>query len=664
MQSSVRWALLTTDPVTGTQGTPATEQVYDFDKIGQVVKHQQKIDNQSYLLEYGYNLAGQLISEKYPSGRIVNVSYDANGRLSSVADAQRTYLSGVAFNSQTLPSQMNFGNGTNQTFGFNDRLQMTNQTLSRSSETLQKYDYGYGQIDSNGNLDTSKNNGQLARVESHIGTAKQWTQKFKYDSIGRLSETEEKRGDTNALTYKQKFDFDKFGNLYRKNASNPTSGQENPLSFAPIEDGDINKATNRLATNTTYDEAGNVTQDNKFRNINFSYDANGRMFKTSNIDNTNQANSVYDASGNRVATKIADVWTFLIYDAFGKMVAEYGGLQSSDEGGVKYVLQDWQGSVRGVLNNSGFVQSRTDYQAFGEEIQSGIGLRTSVQGFGAENNLIQKYASTERDKATGLDHTWFRKNENKAGRWTSPDPYNGSMSLSNPQSFNRYSYVENEPTNFVDPSGLQLRYYDVSQGMSCVLKEDGIFHCTEYINRYWYDDGIGNYNPSDGGGFDGGDGIGDGDNISEDNVSENCVKVLKNKGLWNKILKADKNATFFDVDKIQDQPASKYFGSKGTKGLTVGQYFDRLGHDAFAFVRGSGGITGIYSRGGEDSLSPNLRLHEVSHLAYPVGSDLDISLARKLGLQVNKGQSASSAISNYFKNDCDPSLLKKKKGRK
>ncbi len=28
------------------------------------------------------------------------------------------------------------------------------------------------------------------------------------------------------------------------------------------------------------------------------------------------------------------------------------------------------------------------------------------------------------------------------------------MSVGNPQSFNRYSYVENQPTNFIDPSGL------------------------------------------------------------------------------------------------------------------------------------------------------------------------------------------------------------------
>jgi RHS repeat-associated protein len=61
---------------------------------------------------------------------------------------------------------------------------------------------------------------------------------------------------------------------------------------------------------------------------------------------------------------------------------------------------------------------------------------------------------TERDEASGLDHTWYRKYENQGGRWTSPDPFISSINLANPQSFNRYSYVENEPTNFIDPSGL------------------------------------------------------------------------------------------------------------------------------------------------------------------------------------------------------------------
>jgi len=89
---------------------------------------------------------------------------------------------------------MSLGNGTTEIYTLNDRLQMISQSLMRGSEVLQKYDYGYGQIDSNGNLDTSKNNGQLAKVESFIGAGKQWTKKLSYDAIGRLSEEKELRG--------------------------------------------------------------------------------------------------------------------------------------------------------------------------------------------------------------------------------------------------------------------------------------------------------------------------------------------------------------------------------------------------------------------------------------------------------------------------------------
>lgn len=436
--------------------TPATATEFDYDLMGRARKHRQWIAGQQYDLEYTYNLAGQLTSEKYPSGRIVTMGYDANGRPMSFADANRSYVTGMQFQGKgNSVNQMTLGNGTVQNFTLNDRLQMTGQELKKGTSVLQKYDYGYGQIDGSGNLDTTKNNGQLGRIESYIGTAKQWTQKFSYDSIGRLAESKEYLGDTNALTYKQTFSFDRFGNLYRKATSNNPTGQENPLPFTPIEETDISKATNRFTTETAYDDAGNVVTDDKFRSMGFSYDANGRMVKATKTS-VPDANSVYDAAGLRVAERVNDIWRFLVYDIGGKLVAEYGGPQQTDDGGVKYVLSDWQGSTRAIVGNTGHVQSRMDYSTFGESIGNGTGVRTAQQGFSVSDSLRQRYGLTERDEATGLDHTWFRKHENQAGRWTSPDPYNGSMSLGNPQSFNRYSYVESQPTNFLDPSGLNL----------------------------------------------------------------------------------------------------------------------------------------------------------------------------------------------------------------
>ena len=153
-----------------------------------------------------------------------------------------------------------------------------------------------------------------------------------------------------------------------------------------------------------------------------------------------------------------------LYNAAGEFRKEYGGPQQKDDGGVKYTHQDIQGSTRTISTQAGFAQARMDYQAFGEQIASSIGQRTTT-GYAATDTLRNRYALTERDEATGLDDTWFRKLENRGGRWTSPDPYNGSASIGNGQSWNRYSYVENQPTNFVDPSGLNLAGPGTRYGM-------------------------------------------------------------------------------------------------------------------------------------------------------------------------------------------------------
>ena len=106
-------------------------------------------------------------------------------------------------------------------------------------------------------------------------------------------------------------------------------------------------------------------------------------------------------------------------------------------GATNYFQQDWQGSVRAIANSNGHVVVRTDHQAFGEEIGVGVGLRKIEQGYSADKATRQGYGLTENDESSGQQHTWFRKLETQAGRWTSPDPYKGSMQLGDPQSFNR-----------------------------------------------------------------------------------------------------------------------------------------------------------------------------------------------------------------------------------
>lgn len=58
----------------------------------------------------------------------------------------------------------------------------------------------------------------------------------------------------------------------------------------------------------------------------------------------------------------------------------------------------------------------------------------------------------------------LRQYNNAQGSWMSPDPYDGSYNPTNPQSFNRYGYVFNNPVSYLDSSGLDC---DATTGVGC-----------------------------------------------------------------------------------------------------------------------------------------------------------------------------------------------------
>ena len=61
----------------------------------------------------------------------------------------------------------------------------------------------------------------------------------------------------------------------------------------------------------------------------------------------------------------------------------------------------------------------------------------------------------EHDWESSLEHTLFRQYASTQGRWLTPDPAGlAAVNISNPQSWNRYAYVMNNPAGLVDPLGL------------------------------------------------------------------------------------------------------------------------------------------------------------------------------------------------------------------
>src|SRR5260221_7059892 len=60
----------------------------------------------------------------------------------------------------------------------------------------------------------------------------------------------------------------------------------------------------------------------------------------------------------------------------------------------------------------------------------------------------------ENDAETGLNFAQARYQSSVQGRFTSVDPLGASAAITDPQSLNRYSYVQNDPMNLIDPSGM------------------------------------------------------------------------------------------------------------------------------------------------------------------------------------------------------------------
>jgi RHS repeat-associated protein len=111
------------------------------------------------------------------------------------------------------------------------------------------------------------------------------------------------------------------------------------------------------------------------------------------------------------------------------------------------MVADLTGSLAGI--------KRHDYLPFGEEVGAGVGGRTQAQGYSQVDNVRQHFTGKERDNETGMDYFGERYYSNSLGRFTTVDPLGASARTLNPQTFNRYTYVLNNPLRYIDPSGLK-----------------------------------------------------------------------------------------------------------------------------------------------------------------------------------------------------------------
>ena len=119
-----------------------------------------------------------------------------------------------------------------------------------------------------------------------------------------------------------------------------------------------------------------------------------------------------------------------------------GGLNAAQaEVRVTYYHTDALGSTVAATDESGKELWRESYRPYGERIQHQVDT--------SQHSLF--YTGKEHDDDTDLTYFGARYYDSNIGRFMGMDPV--SFSEDNPQSFNRYAYVNNNPYAYTDPDG-------------------------------------------------------------------------------------------------------------------------------------------------------------------------------------------------------------------
>ena len=442
----------------------STTEYQVFDELGRVKQSQQWTDGVAYgtPMEYTYNFSGAMVEQKYPSGRVVKTTLDADGMLAQVQSAKTaagslvTYASQFKYTAAGAVSSVRLGNGRFETTQFNSRLQPTQIGLGYSATDtgLLKLGFAYntaGQNDNNGNV-LSQTITAPTEVRNNVTysgfTA---TQTYTYDSLNRIRDAKEMIGTTQQ--WKQTFDYDRYGNRRFDEANTTTiaknctdgSGAVVCAGDVPVVNPQIDVTKNRLV-GYTFDAAGNTKIDAMSRQ--FIYDAENKQIEVKDSQNTSIGKYYYDGDGKRVKKVVPATGetTIFIYDASGMLVAEYSTVTNNNPQ-VSYLTSDHLGSPRINTDAGGAVTARHDYQPFGEEIN-----RAS---YGADD-VRKKFTGYEKDEETDLDFAQARYFNSEVGRFSSPDDFFNDTDVADPQSWNLYVYVRNNPLRFIDPTGEEI----------------------------------------------------------------------------------------------------------------------------------------------------------------------------------------------------------------
>ena len=300
---------------------------------------------------------------------------------------------------------------------------------------------------------TSGDNGNVFQVINNVDSTR--SAAFDYDSLNRISQANT-INTTSSNCWGEVYTIDAWGNLTNRGAPSGMSG-------SCITEGLNATATtqNQLGgIGIVYDPAGNVVNDGVGNTP--TYDAENRIVTDAGVT------YYYDSDGVRIEKSTGTMYwpgpggeTLTEATLAGVINEEYVYFNGQriarvdrPSGTVHYYFSTHLGSHTMVTNATGDCEQDIDYYPYGGVVVDHC------------PNVAQHYKFTgkERDAESGLDNFGARYHASSLGRFMTPDPLHiMKQKLIDPQQWNMYAYVRNNPLRFTDPTGM----YTCSDNNKC-----------------------------------------------------------------------------------------------------------------------------------------------------------------------------------------------------
>ena len=379
---------------------------------------------------YGYDTRGRLTDIVYPNGSRIAYRYDSSSRLVSVTDQTGTTKYDYNDVTNTL-TKITLPNGVFTEYQY-DRVKRITDVAHRcvDGEIIASYHYSF---DSSGNRTEIKSTG-CSGTRKTICT---------YDKLNRLTSVEYPDG-------YEKYTYDGLGNRLSLETQDGMIQYEYDKSNRLIRAGDISffydlcgNLIKRVAPNETtefsYDTHDNLVQvRNGVHSVKYGYDgARRRIFKDVDGIVTKYINDIRLSATQVILKMTAADQVSALYTYGLSRIAEV------ISAGVGFYLYDYPDrNVVALVDGDQQVRNQYEYDSFGARQKVLIGLTNDFS-----------YAGEAYDEETKLIYLRNRYYDPKLGRFITPDPEFGSKT--DPQSLNPYTYVSNNPLNYIDPMGLR-----------------------------------------------------------------------------------------------------------------------------------------------------------------------------------------------------------------